>query len=750
MNKENAETKIILLGGHDLEMLTIKELLQGRKDCLVVDKYLNWNNALLSAYKEVLSRHEDAEFYGIELKEDIHTPKRYHLIDHHNERSRQKSSLEQVSEIFSIQLNRHQLLVTANDKGHIPGMKSIGASEEEIQFIRRLDREAQGATEADEQLAEQSIKESMEHKGNLTIVYAKTNKFSCITDRLYPYEKLLVYNDSEWTYYGTGKKQLVNHFRNEIEKGLMYHGGTDDGYIGAGQNTFTQDEINEQIKYIKNMATFSYHNFMFPFRWSIKGFDDKTFSEQIDLNGIISATGTNWERVTLKTTELLNEQDRNTLYNERNYFYEFVHDALYDNGNDEGKGNRTLVHHYERKEPKHGEVKYIIQCKTNKGTINYELSVKSINLNLYSTGVGILSFYLHNEKYPEARDVMRINQKGRRIFPPHIGDVDQRYLIAEKIELQGLHSLKANDSEDFSRYTNKTACNVPACFITGLIHEQAQNIEIKPVIDDRMFVQCWYKNDQWADEFSKYYNNFLNKSQWYEYVYVDERYGLSCQNDEMQQKIIEKSTYARWQKWKSLYGISRYSMVLLTNTGCPDYLLTYFETEYVRMAELILVQKASVLRFSAEVTNISNMEDDKNFSRKASSLYKEYIRFVNQIHFREVSAQDQGIELYQMLYETMNIEKHVDKLDEEIEELYNYVTLQQDRKSNDKMSVLTLIATIALPATFMAGFFGMNNCAFHDNGDDWYNSFWWQFIIIIALTIIGYRLIYSFLKRKEK
>lgn len=737
---KNQTKKIILLGGHDLEMLTIKQMLEGRDDCKILDEQLRWDNASLSAYQNDLSTYEGHDFYGIELKEDIPLPNNYHRIDHHNDKYNLQSSLEQIAEIFGIELNHQQLLVAANDKGYIPAMKSMGATDEEIEGIRLQDRQAQGVTEEDERLADQSIKENLTQYGSITIVKALTHKFSPICDKLYPYDKLLIYTNSEWTYYGTGKNQLVNIFEEDIKQGKIFHGGGNDGYIGTVTNAFSQEEMEKHIEKVKTMDIFSYHNFIFPFQWRIKEFDDKTFSEQINLNNIDYSLGSNWERIITP----LDEKDKDDLYNEKNYFYEFVHDALYDNGQE-----NSLIRHYERLEPKHGEVKYIIKRKRK----SFELKVAAINLNIYSTGVGVLSFYLFNEKYPTPEDVLNINQYGRRIFPPHIKDVEYRGLIADSIEVQGLQGRETGYFEDFSRYTNKTSCNTPASFIKDMILEIATNIVLKPVIDDRMFMQCWYKNDEWTNEFKgDDYKNFINSNKWYEFVFVDSLGGLSCQNTEMQKKLIKEATYLRWQKSSSLYGISRYSMVYATNSTCPDFLLNNFETLYARMAELILVQKASVLRFSAEVTNISNMDSQKDFSKKVSSLYKEYIRFVNQIHFREVSAQDQGIELYQMFYKTMDIEKQVEKLDAEIEELYNYVTLQEDRKSNNTMSLLTWIATFLLPITVMAGIFGMNNVAFNGDTDgklnEWWNSFWGQFATIGIITLIII-LIILLIKRKK-
>jgi len=47
--------QIFLLGGHDLEMMEIKQLLKNFPDILVFDKGLNWENAEISKYEEVLN-----------------------------------------------------------------------------------------------------------------------------------------------------------------------------------------------------------------------------------------------------------------------------------------------------------------------------------------------------------------------------------------------------------------------------------------------------------------------------------------------------------------------------------------------------------------------------------------------------------------------------------------------------------------------------------------------------------------------
>ena len=243
--------KLFLLGGHDLEMLTIKQLLDGRDGCVVMDKNLRWDNAHLSAYQDSMALYSDGDIYGVELLEDIPVPANYHRIDHHNDYAYKPSALEQVAEIMGVALNRYQQLVAANDKGYIPAMQAQSATDEEIADIRRRDREAHGVSETDEQMAELSVKKHSSQHGSLWVVKSLTSRFSSICDRLYPYQRLLIYTDSEWVFYGEGKAELVDLLVEDIKQKKVYHGGGDCGYVGAARWAYNQNEILEFVEFIK-------------------------------------------------------------------------------------------------------------------------------------------------------------------------------------------------------------------------------------------------------------------------------------------------------------------------------------------------------------------------------------------------------------------------------------------------------------------------------------------------------------------
>lgn len=244
-------TKLFLLGGYDLEMLTIKQILEGKEDCMVQDRHLHWENALLSAYNDALQQYKDVDVYGIELREDVPIPPNYHRIDHHNEWYRKPCALEQVAEILGLTLNRYQQLVAANDKGYIPAMQQLYATEEEIADIRKRDRAAQGVTAEEEVLGVKAISENLEKHGVLTIVKALTSRFSPICDRLFPYQRLLIYTDSEWMYYGEGKAELVKQFASEIEQKKVFYGGGVNGYIGSVRHAFCKEDIRRFVKDIR-------------------------------------------------------------------------------------------------------------------------------------------------------------------------------------------------------------------------------------------------------------------------------------------------------------------------------------------------------------------------------------------------------------------------------------------------------------------------------------------------------------------
>ena len=737
--------RIFLLGGNDLEMTTIRNLLVNAGEQFETHD-LRWDNAKLSSYEKTLEEYgnsPDYQIYGIELNEDIPHPDNYVRIDHHNDFANKPSSLEQVAKLLDLAMDRHMQLVAANDARYIPGMIKLGASREEIDDIRRADRAAQGVSEGDdERLAEESLKSCKGDASNLYVVKSLTSKFSTICDRMYPYRRLLIYNDDVAEFYGEGVNDLTSLFKSELDAKKMYHGGGDSGYLGTVSGAYSKEEIAGIVDKIRTHFMYSYHIFYFPFKWAKKDVTEGTMTQLTDFSQIRFLNNGKWVRPAVaesqendgnKTDKNNVSPDAQVLYNEKNYYFRFVHDVLYDSGD----GNDNLVMHFERKEPQEKDVRYLIKVSGREKP--YSLKVDAININLYKTGVGMMSFYLRNddESQCDTRDILNINQYGRRILPPFWSEVnaEKRQELSEYLEISGLDT--EISKEDFKSYTVDEPWTATS-MLDSLLKDLTDNLTLTPVIDDRMFVISLYKNDDMSRLSLSAADAYCNPSSpfsefWYKYLFVDTGWP-TCQNDEMMRDLLRSHTYLRWQKWNSLYGVSRYSFVYLTNSGVPSYLVDYFMTTYARMMEIALVQRASVLCFSNEVTTLTKRGDWtlEKLSEHVDSLNEEYIRFINRMYFNELTSQDQGVELYGMIRQNLDIDSYVEELKDEIEKLHDTISFKVERSRNEKAETLNFMAAILLPVSIVTGFWSMNMSLFCN-----VKSNWLSFAIAVGLMILG-------------
>jgi len=245
LDKGSEMKRVFLLGGYDLEMLEIRRMLERHKENFI-DKHLKWG-AQLSCYKDELNNED--EFIGIELEPDIETPKYYIEIDHHGEKRKCKSSLEQVAALLNVELNRWQKLVAANDVHYIIGLKELAATQEEIESVRAADRRAQGISEDDEHLAQESLSLSQESH----IIYSKTSYFSAVSDRVFnKFTHYVIYNERKVVFYGYKIEKVISFLENKnLDTQDYYYGGSDFGFVGVKENILSSEKIKSLIEDFK-------------------------------------------------------------------------------------------------------------------------------------------------------------------------------------------------------------------------------------------------------------------------------------------------------------------------------------------------------------------------------------------------------------------------------------------------------------------------------------------------------------------
>ncbi|MCS4466840.1 hypothetical protein JTS99_12560 [Clostridium botulinum] len=125
-----------------------------------------------------------------------------------------------------------------------------------------------------------------------------------------------------------------------------------------------------------------------------------------------------------------------------------------------------------------------------------------------------------------------------------------------------------------------------------------------------MFVICYYNNGFHSRVLTKYdKDEYLKNDFWYQFLFVDND-GATCKDEEMTKELLLKSTYTRWKSYGTLFGISRYSFVILCDESgfSKDVLYNHINIIYYEMILLALVQRASILRFSDETSRIASFE----------------------------------------------------------------------------------------------------------------------------------------------
>lgn len=217
------------LGGADLEMVVIRDVLDRHASGNYVDKGLSWGARVSDYRDEVLLALDQGRVpvlveliwdVGDEIAQD-----RCVIVDHHGDLAGadRPSSLRQVFDLLALpkaDWSRHFELVSANDIGHIRAMKAMGASATEIADIRRDDRAAQRVSGAEEEDARRAISVRQVVSGRkpglgLSTVDISFDRSTAVADLMETdvggpgYDNLLVLMPHEISFFGQGKVVLA-------------------------------------------------------------------------------------------------------------------------------------------------------------------------------------------------------------------------------------------------------------------------------------------------------------------------------------------------------------------------------------------------------------------------------------------------------------------------------------------------------------------------------------------------------------
>lgn len=468
----------------------------------------------------------------------------------------------------------------------------------------------------------------------------------------------------------------------------------------------------------ESAPVYSYHTFIFPFLWGVS-LDGST----VKRSNFEKCLHPRWCRSkasddTWSDTELysqycyFNQAARNAIYDTLgNHPEEIVHNYLFNLSSGEAKDAKEGIElEHKRQKGAESKAEFTISCTVNDIIKQYILKLNGIRMKLYNTGIGLLIFELENYTYTSLDDINKINEYGRRLYMPYVSCG----MCADSITVSS-SEIKSFNITSKIRDDKVQNIKLPS-FITELLSNGKYSVStetanentyyIEPVIGDRMYVCCIYQNtdivnrlSHWNGENYAYLSDALHQSpsedanncavDLYKFVFVDGN-SFSCPNREMLHASLSEHIYARWIEWGTVHGITEYSTMCVTSGISVPSVGPPFLIDYTEMVYLALAQRASLLVFERRLSDSALKKVD------IKEVQNDYIMFQSQLLLQEVTPEQQGIELYNELVESMYIEKQSQQIENQISGLFD---LKNYKNDSIESTVLYLLALLGITET---------------------------------------------------
>lgn len=428
----------------------------------------------------------------------------------------------------------------------------------------------------------------------------------------------------------------------------------------------------------------SEHTFLFPFTWKYNGKKNHTlFLQHIQLRNKDFEKLSEW-----KIHYVSIEEDKD--YNEFVYFYKPIRAALYT-----FYKAPVIVRNYEYKAL--DQDNYFIISVSGR---EYVLTIESLQLKLYKTGIGILSFRVSNTRYEDIEAIEAINSFSKSIYPPILPlEKAKEELFPDFIRIK-LNAHQKIEEEFKANYHQERLSISPLImsilgkpFICKESFFKPGSIFIEPILGNQMFCLCLYKNATIVKEIQ----TGLTSYDLFERIMTVNKKVSYHEKDDIPGHI--GSTYYLKNEG-NIYGMSRFALLCVAKELPKSKL-------YDQLVSLVLMQRATLLSLSTEIARVSTLPK-YDLVQAIASIYEIYIQFINQLYFKEVTEDAQGAHIYEKLSKQLKIEEEMTQLNFEIDEVREYASLIEQAQSKVKVQILTIIGAALVLPTFATGFFGMN------------------------------------------
>lgn len=688
---------VVCLGGRDLEMQAIRELLATRGEVVVHDLQLPWG-ARASAYADVIRQATVAghRVALVELINDLPAdiPRdSITWIDHHGVLAGkdQPTAIEQLFTLLQFpveQWTRDLALIAANDRGHIAALVEFGATPEEIVDIRRRDRAAQGITPEEEQQGRDAIRHvEPHHGGKLSVVHLPHTRTATVTDAFDErlggagYRNLLIFAPSETMFFGDGR--VIE--RLSVAYPDSWRGGElpTRGYWGISRRLDAAVIPVVGVELMTRLATeIPVKAFHHTVLWPLLMRGDVSSKEDSIDNFVAALEAAGWEEPGRGSTSV----ESDYTYEEIVYFHPFVRDFLFGDGREtEKKRTKRRFKRQASRTIRGAKIRITFPRRDNKPEIDVTLRVERMEVLLIRPRVAMLLVEFSNRELTsqsgqeptihEKRSELTLEQALylqshiRQIYPPFFdkqtgdhGDCVSEFKWIDLAASGDYATAKPRDK--FDQFVKQGA--EPPIYshwqvlfgkqlqpLTKASDRGSQGLYLQQLLDNRMPGLSFIS----VENPSEIHPNDLDRLPAFDPPGLD-------YNPAFNDVHREKFQYTRFSHQGTTYFCNGTSFTTLCNSDqdnhgkCfSDWLLTHYRRHYTHLGVIAQYQHAALLYFADELADtakeLAGRPDeklDKVWRGRIREIQHRFLKFRGRSFFTEVSNQIQGKDLFQMWF----------------------------------------------------------------------------------------------------
>lgn len=174
-------------------------------------------------------------------------------------------------------------------------------------------------------------------------------------------------------------------------------------------------------------------------------------------------------------------------------------------------------------------------------------------------------------------------------------------------------------------------------------------------------------------------------------------------------------TYERWAEAGTVYGFTYHSGAMLASPQTDPPLWRHFGGMYFDQALLLLYLRVTSFRFSQALARITGeardgtaRSGDDAWLEKFQALRRDFVFFTNLYQFPLISNQQQGLEMYTLARQALEVNELFSEVQQEVQSTHDYFQTEAAQELTDLNTRLAVGAGIGLPFALATGFLGMN------------------------------------------